>query len=151
MIFRENGSKKPARFFYVLLCLVLTAAGFCASAEGTSKLSRAEGARLGKKVKGIFEKKCARCHTPDGSDREKYKNEVDIDFILNLKKLASNLDIISPGDPRGSGLYPQVEDSSMPYSDTGENHLPKEEKSIIEKWIKAGAPDEKGDLVPAAP
>ena len=39
----------------------------------------------------------------------------------------------------------------MPYSDTGENHLPKEEKSIIEKWIKAGAPDEKGDLVPAAP
>ncbi|MEE9255626.1 MAG: hypothetical protein V3V56_00480 [bacterium] len=126
--------------------------GICATAEGAgapaggATLSRAERAELAQKVKGIFESKCAKCHTPDGSERKKYEDEADIDFILDLKKLASDSDIIERGDPAGSGLFLQVVDGSMPYSETDEIHLPKEEKRAIERWIEAGAPDEKGTV-----
>ena len=130
------------KVFFILLFLP----GICVSAEGTTAISRAERAKLAQKVKEIFGKKCAKCHTSDGSEREKYKDEADIDIILNLEKLASHTDIIVRGDPKGSGLYLQVEDGSMPYSDLGGDPLPIMEKRAIAQWIEAGAPNEKGKI-----
>ena len=113
--------------------------------ESTGQPSQREKARLAREVKRIFEKKCAKCHTPDGSERKKYDDQTDIDFILNLEKLASDPDIIVRGDPRGSWLFLQVDDDSMPFSDVKEDPLPMDEKRLIERWIMVGAPNEKGE------
>ena len=62
------------------------------------------------------------------------------------EKLASHTDIIVRGDPKGSGMYLQVEDGSMSYSDLGGDPLPIMEKRAIARWIEAGAPNEKGKI-----
>ena len=127
-----------AVFFSVFIFFPMT------SAEGAPGLSRVERAELAQKVKGIFQRKCAKCHTPDGSERENYEDRVDIDFILDLEKIASYPDIIVRGDTVESMLYLQVESDTMPLSEVGEKPLPEEEKRAIKEWIEAGAPNEKG-------
>ncbi len=124
------------------LLWILLGAG--ASAKGAAELSRAERAELAQKAKGIFERKCAKCHTTGGSERTEYEDRADIDFILDLEKIASDPDIIVRGNTLDSMLYLQVESDTMPFFEAGEEPLPKEEKRIIKRWIEAGAPNEKG-------
>ena len=116
------------------------------SAEGAPGLSRVERAELAQKVKGILEKKCAKCHTPDGSERKNYKDRVDIDFILDLEKVASYPEIIVRGDAMESMLYLQVDSDTMPLEEADEKPLPEEERRAIKRWIEAGAPNEKGTV-----
>ncbi len=125
-----------------LLLWILPGAG--ASAKEAAGLSRAERAELAQKAKGIFERKCAKCHTATGSERTEYEDRADIDFILDLEKIASYPEIIVRGNTLDSMLYLQVESDTMPLSEVGEEPLPKEEKRVIKQWIEAGAPNEKG-------
>ena len=43
-----------------------------------------------------------------------------------------------------SMLYLQVDSDTMPLEEADEKPLPEKEKRIIQKWIEAGAPNEKG-------
>lgn len=113
-------------------------------AEGAPSLSRAERAELAQKVKGILKNKCAKCHTADGSERKEYKDRVDIDFIMDLEKIASYPEILVRGDGSESMLYMQVDSDTMPLEEADEKPLPEKEKLAIKKWIDAGAPNEKG-------
>ena len=144
MIPFENHPRRRAAILAVFFFFPMFMAGPGVPEADPSRLSRAERAELARKVKGIFKEKCARCHTANGADREEYKEDADIDFILDLERMASNEDIIARGDPRASALFLQIDDNSMPFSDKGEDPLPMEEKRAIERWIKAGAPNEKG-------
>ena len=125
-------------FFLVLLIF-----GIDSIAVGAAELSQTEKAKLAKQVKGIFEKKCSKCHGPEGV-RETKKAWGDFDFVLNLEKLASDPDKIVRGNADESKLLFMVEDDIMPDENSDEEPLPEKEKTIIRRWILAGAPTEKG-------
>ncbi len=108
-----------------------------------SQLSRADKAEIGKQVKSIFKNKCAKCHGPEGVRTFKKPN-ADFDYVLDLKKLGSNPEMIVRGDPNESKLFLSVDDEIMPSADEGEDPLPAKEKEMIRRWILIGAPTEEG-------
>ena len=113
-------------------------------AEGDpSKISKAEKAELAKQVKSVFKNKCAKCHGPEGI-RTTENPYADFDYVLDLKKLASNPEIIVPGNPNESKLWWNVDDEIMPDSNQNEEPLPANEKEIIRRWIAVGTPTEEG-------
>ena len=127
-----------------LLLILLLAIGIVSSAESQEKLSQAEKANLAKEVNTVFETKCAKCHGPEGV-REKKGPRGDFGFILDLGKLGADPEKIVRGSPDESGLFNQVIDDLMPFSET-EEPLPASEKETIRRWILAGAPTEEGKL-----
>ncbi len=132
-------NKVPKGFFIVILLLfTIVSAG-----ESAEKLSQAEKAKLASDVKSIFQNKCAKCHGPTGI-RETDKPKGELDYILDLAKLASSPKLIVPGDPDDSKLYNMVADLLMPDDTAGEEPLPDNEIKLINRWIKVGAPTEKG-------
>ena len=137
-----KGSRKTISFFAGIFFAIIIFP--MSSAEGAPKLSRVERAELAQKVKGILKNKCAKCHTVDGSERKEYKDRVDIDFIMDLEKIATYPEILVRGDASESMLYMQVDSDTMPLEEVDEKPLPEEEKNAIKKWIDAGAPNEKG-------
>lgn len=136
--------KGPGKRFALLAVFYSAFIFSMTSAEGAPGLTRIERAELAQKVKGIFERKCAKCHMPDGSERKNYLERVDIDFILDLEKISSYPEIIVRGNTVESMLYLQVESDTMPLSEVGEKPLPEDEKRSIKLWVEAGAPNEKG-------
>src|SRR5262249_34551056 len=72
------------------------------------------------------------CHGPAGT------NEGGINYILDVKKLQEKKKIVA-GDPARSKLLKKVVAGEMPPED--EKFRPgKEEISLLERWIQAGAP-----------
>ena len=108
-----------------------------------TKLSQSEKAELAKQVKTIFKNKCAKCHGPEGVRTTKEPHG-EFEYVLDLKKLASNPEIIVPGNPNESKLFMSVDDDIMPDSEQDEEPLPANEKEIIRRWILVGAPAEDG-------
>lgn len=126
-----------------LLLVVLVALTTVPVVESAEKLSQAEKAKLASEVKTVFENKCAKCHGPKGI-RETEKPKGELDYILDLAKLASSLKLIVPGNPGDSKLYNMVADLIMPDDTAGEEPLPDNEIQLIGRWIEAGAPTENG-------
>ena len=108
-----------------------------------TKLSQSEKAELAKQVKTIFKNKCAKCHGPDDVRTTKEPHG-EFEYILDLKKLGSNPEIIVRGDPNESKLFMSVDDEIMPDAEQSEEPLPANEKEIIRRWILVGAPSEDG-------
>ena len=108
-----------------------------------ARLSRAERAEIAKQVKNVFKNKCAKCHGPEGVRTWKKPN-ADFDYVLDLKKLGANPEMIVRGDPNESKLFMAVDDDIMPNEEEGEDPLPANEKEIIRRWILIGAPTEDG-------
>jgi mono/diheme cytochrome c family protein len=132
--------KMTPKFLGALLVIV----GVYSMAEGASaRLSQADKAKIARQVKSIFENKCAKCHGPEGV-RTWTKPNGDFDYVLDLKKLGSNPEMIVPGDPNESKLFQAVDDEIMPNEEEGEDPLPANEKEIIRRWILVGAPTEEG-------
>lgn len=94
-------------------------------------------------MKSIFESKCVKCHGPEGV-RETEKPKGELDYILDLARLASSPKLVVPGDPDNSKLYSMVADFLMPDDAAGEEPLPDDEIELIGRWIEIGAPTEKG-------
>lgn len=125
-----------------LLLFFLLAFGINVTAGGQTQLSQEEKAKLAKQVKTLFRNKCAKCHGPVGV-RETEKPKGEMDYILDLEKLASNPEIVVRGDPDESKLFNMVQDEIMP-DENSEDPLPEDEKKLIHDWILAGAPTEEG-------
>jgi len=108
-----------------------------------AQLSQAERVEIAKQVKSIFKNKCAKCHGPEGVRTWKKPNG-DFDYVLDLGKLGSNLEMVVRGDPNESKLFLTIDDEIMPNAEEGEDPLPAKEKEIIRRWILIGAPTEEG-------
>ena len=116
---------------------------YSAAPAEPARLSRADKAEIAKQVKSVFKNKCAKCHGPEGV-RTWTKPNADFDYVLDLKKLGSNPEMIVRGDPNESKLFMAVDDEVMPSAEDGEDPLPANEKEIIRRWILVGAPTEEG-------
>lgn len=87
-------------------------------------------------VRGIFAVKCAGCH---GSDLPKPKGR--FGYILDLRRIAANPEMVIPLHPEQSELWELVQRDEMPPSDSPHGPLTPEQKEVIRLWIAAGAPD----------
>lgn len=90
----------------------------------------------GTEVRGVFAAKCAGCH---GSDLAKPKGR--FGYVLDLRRVASNPEMVIPSRPDESELWALVGRGEMPQPDSPHGPLNAAEKESIRAWIAAGAPD----------
>jgi mono/diheme cytochrome c family protein/uncharacterized membrane protein len=91
---------------------------------------------IGNEVRSVFASKCASCHGPD---LEKPKGR--FGYVLDLRRVAENPEMVIPGRPTESELWVLVQRDEMPPADSPHGALAPEQKEVIRAWIAAGAPD----------
>jgi uncharacterized membrane protein len=117
-----------------LLCLNVSA--LAATQPAPHKVDpKAEGVRLAGQVVEIFKAKCADCH---GSQLAKPKGR--FGYVLDLKRMALNPELVVPGKPAESELYRLIETDEMPGEDADVGAMSPEEKATVRQWIAIGAP-----------
>lgn len=91
---------------------------------------------IAERARGVFAAKCAACHGPDlENPRGRFG------YVLDLKRLAGNPELVVPHRPDESELWALVEHDEMPPPDSPRGPLAPEQKEILRSWIAAGAPD----------
>jgi mono/diheme cytochrome c family protein len=90
---------------------------------------------LGAEVRGVFAAKCAGCHGPDLP-----KPKGRFGYVLNLRRVAENPEMVIPGRPDESELWALVRHGDMPPADSPGGLLTAAERETIREWIAAGAP-----------
>jgi mono/diheme cytochrome c family protein len=96
---------------------------------------------LGAEARGVFARKCAGCHGPDLP-----KPQGRFGYVLDLRRVAGNPEMVVPGRPDESELWVLVSHDDMPPADSPRGPLTAAEKESVRAWDAAGAPD-----APAAP
>jgi mono/diheme cytochrome c family protein len=91
---------------------------------------------LAEEARGVFKAKCAGCHGPD-LPRPKGR----FGYVLDLRRVAANPEIVIPGRPAESELWALVEHDEMPPPDSPHGPLSPAQKEAIRAWIAAGAPE----------
>jgi len=91
---------------------------------------------LGDEVHGIFATKCAGCHGPDLA-----KPKGRFGYVLDLKRVAANTEMVIPQRPNESELWVLVQRDEMPPADSSHGPLTSVQKEVIRDWIAAGAPE----------
>jgi uncharacterized membrane protein/mono/diheme cytochrome c family protein len=91
---------------------------------------------IGGEVRNVFAAKCAACHGPDVA-----KPKGRFGYILDLRRIAANPELVIPLRPSESELWELVQHDEMPPADSAHGALTPLEKEIIRSWIAAGAPD----------
>src|SRR4051794_602316 len=118
--------RRPGRLFLLPL-VALTALAGAARAQGTD-----DKAKLAGQAQAFFQKFCAKCHGPEGT------NEANINYITDRDKLVEKNRVV-PGDPDKSRIVKLLRKDSMPPEE--EKLRPaKEDVAVIEAWVKSGAP-----------
>ncbi len=79
--------------------------------------------------------KCAACHGPDLA-----KPEGRFGYVLDLRRIAANPEMVIPGSPDESELWVLVKKGEMPPPDSADVPLTEIQKEIIRTWIESGAP-----------
>lgn len=98
--------------------------------------SNEEALELAGSVHVIFDRKCNECH---GSKLKKPEGK--FGYVLDLQRMADNLEYVVRGKPGKSELYRLVKSEEMPPDDHPKTPpLTVEEKDIVRRWILAGAP-----------
>src|SRR5437773_7918845 len=89
-----------------------------------------------KDITPIFKRSCTGCHHPG-----KLKGELDLTTYASLKKGGKHGAAFKPNDPKDSTIIDEMsgKEPSMPKEG---DPLSAQEIAMIEKWIKAGAPDD---------
>jgi mono/diheme cytochrome c family protein len=82
-------------------------------------------------VREIFRSNCAGCHGP-----QLPKPKGRFGYVLDLKRLAANPELVVPGKPDESELLQIICRNEMPPSKA----LPANQKDTVRAWIVAGAP-----------
>jgi mono/diheme cytochrome c family protein/uncharacterized membrane protein len=96
-----------------------------------------ESARdLGGEARAVFASKCAMCHGPDLVNPRGH-----FGYVLDLRRIADNPQMVIPGQPSESELLVLVERNEMPPGDSPRGPLTSEQKLVIREWITAGAPE----------
>jgi uncharacterized membrane protein len=91
---------------------------------------------IGGEVRGVFATKCAGCHGPDLA-----KPKGRFGYVLDLRRVAENPEMVIPGRPTESELWVLVQRDEMPPTESPHGALTPEQKEVIRAWIAAGAPD----------
>jgi mono/diheme cytochrome c family protein len=91
---------------------------------------------IASEVRVVFAAKCAACH---GSDLAKPRGR--FGYVLDLRRVAANPEMIVPHHPEESELWELVQRGEMPPSDSSHGPLTPAQKEVIRVWIAAGAPD----------
>ena len=86
-------------------------------------------------VKAVFQAKCVQCHGP-----QLPKPKGKFGYVLDLKRVAANPELVVPGKPAESHLWELVENDEMPEEGAKAGPLSKDQKQTIHDWIAAGAP-----------
>jgi uncharacterized membrane protein/mono/diheme cytochrome c family protein len=118
-------------WMFAIAALFGTAGNQLVAAEATSPPRD-----IGREVLGVFAAKCAACHGP-----ELPKPMGRFGYVLDLKRLAGDMEKVIPPNPDESELWGLVERNEMPPADSPRGALTKEQKDTIRQWIAAGAPD----------
>ena len=91
---------------------------------------------IGTEVRKVFATKCAVCHGPDLA-----KPKGRFGYVLDLRRVAANPEMVIPGRPDESELWELVKRDEMPPNDSPQGALTQEQKEVIRAWIAAGAPE----------
>ncbi|QJW94385.1 c-type cytochrome domain-containing protein [Frigoriglobus tundricola] len=91
---------------------------------------------LGAEVRRVFAAKCAACHGP-----ELAKPKGRFGYVLDLKRVASNPEMVVPSRPDESELWVLIGRNEMPPPDSPHGPLSVGEKETVRAWIAAGSPD----------
>ncbi|HEY7310337.1 MAG TPA: c-type cytochrome domain-containing protein [Gemmataceae bacterium] len=97
--------------------------------------ARAAERDLAVEVKAVFQAKCVQCHGP-----QLPKPKGKFGYVVDLKRLAANPELVVPGKPEESHLWELVENDEMPEEGAKAGPLSKDQKQTIHDWIVAGAP-----------
>lgn len=107
----------------------------------------AAGLQLAGSVHVIFDRKCNECH---GSHLQKPEGK--FGYVLDLQRMADNLDYVVRGKPEDSDLFRMVRDEEMPPDDHPKTPpLTATEKAIVRRWISVGAPSVLPAVLPLLP
>ena len=87
-------------------------------------------------VLAVFSVKCAECHGPQLA-----KPEGRFGYVLDLRRVANNPELVVPSAPDESELWEHVRRDEMPPADAPNGPLSIAEKDAIRAWIAAGAPN----------
>ncbi len=110
--------------------------GACAVLLCTEDMFAQEAAApLARQAQEVLKAHCARCHGDAG------KAKGGFGYVLQRDQLVSRAKIV-PGSAAESELFQRVRDGSMPPRDQ-KRRLDKDEISVLERWIDAGAPVER--------
>ena len=90
---------------------------------------------MGAEVRGVFTAKCAACHGPT-----LVKPKGRFGYVLDLRRIASNPEMVIPSSPEESDLWSLVSRDEMPPPESQTGPLSPEQKAMIRDWIAAGAP-----------
>jgi mono/diheme cytochrome c family protein len=97
------------------------------------------GEGLALRTRAIFAARCASCHGPDLA-----KPEGRFGYVLDLRRVAANRELVVPRFPDESELWELVRRGEMPPADSEDGPLTEPEKNSIRDWIAAGAPGIEG-------
>ena len=121
-------------------CWLFAVFSFALFAGTRPAAARAESASplpdIGNRVRQVFAAKCAGCHGPD---LEKPRGR--FGYVLDLKRVAANPEIVIPSQPDESEMWELVRHGEMPPADSPHGPLAPEQKEIIREWIAAAAPN----------
>lgn len=87
-------------------------------------------------ARDVFARKCAGCHGPDLP-----KPQGRFGYVLDLRRVASNPEMVIPGKPDESELWVLVARGDMPPTDSPRGPLTAVEKEAVRAWIASGAPE----------
>ena len=90
---------------------------------------------LASEVRAVFASRCAGCHGPNLA-----KPRGRFGYVLDLKRVASNPEMVVPGSAGESELWELVRRGEMPPEDSPTGALTASQKEVIRSWIDAGAP-----------
>jgi uncharacterized membrane protein len=113
-------------------CRVLTI-GVCFAATAMS--AEAGERDLASEVRAVFSAKCTGCHGPNLA-----KPKGRFGYVLDLKRVAGNREMVVPSFPEESELWELVRRGEMPPEESPTGPLSNVEKETIHAWIAAGAP-----------
>ncbi len=112
-------------------------AAFAGFPPGVARAQPAPPSRdIAEEVRGIFAARCAGCHGPDLA-----KPRGRFGYVLDLRRLAGNPEMVVPLHPEESELWVLVQRDEMPPADSPRGGLTPAQKEVIRAWIAAGAPD----------
>jgi hypothetical protein len=110
-------------------------------------VSNEEALALAGSVHVIFDRKCNECH---GSQLKKPEGK--FGYVLDLQRMADNLEYVVRGKPAKSELYRLVKSEEMPPDDHPKTPpLTAAEKDTVRRWILAGAPSTLPAILPKLP
>jgi mono/diheme cytochrome c family protein/uncharacterized membrane protein len=101
---------------------------------------------IGSETRNVFSAKCTGCH---GSDLAKPKGR--FGYVLDLKRIAANPEMVIPLRPDESELWVLVQRGEMPPPDSPQGALSPSQKEIIRTWIAGGALEASASALDSTP